>query len=791
MAFFVNDVFANLSSNRNLNEDEALDFEETYDGLGDNLEEDDDDLNAATFGEAALAGLKPGPGASNFDFSGPSNQPRNGQQRGQEQPAARAAPRAVSPPKAVAHPVRTGYEKYKQADPLPNLGVPLRVSPSPFPVRSAPAPQAEPSSRARKMMSLEEVEESMRARKAATPTASSVPTASSMAPSHLQPMPPTFSDQHSAQHVGTGAQALEPFPFGGVHVQPRYAQNQGFPPQGPPRDDIHHYNQPPYEPPGPMQFSAQQSQLPGHGRLQGPPHGSMQNGQLPGQLLNLSDAERAAYLEGEANRAKRHHKMMLLTRFDGLMTPQDKNFITRIQLQSLLTATGGLEEQGPEAALAEDFYYQVYLQIRGPPRQYPHQPLNHFAQTYLHQTAGRAANRRYPRGGDNLVRRMEQQVQRAVEAARLKPKNKQLIVEGSLGKISFSNAKTPKPLLNIKRTDGEIRPSGSKAKAGNVLADRRTVLSDLETIYGTLMAMEDLERQAPPPPREGGSADEIESHMRWRARIQECSEALWSQLKVLEPIMPKYVIVASRKLSADLCSSQTRHPFISILAHAKGKKLIPRVFRQLDEQQRLTTLTMIVVHLDVLDVTRSAYLHAGEVSLPKDLNDSIELFDLAVMPSLFMFVDDSALGLIIGLLSLIVDRVNVPAIVRTKIGVKFLTIFISRAEVIKSAGHTSEDEWSQWTETYDRLFDNVEPQLPFLFPNPINAGEDVHVWQFLASMGSAANPEQQQRLVIGVKDRVMDTVSAAKNLPEEISRSRLADVNLFMKAIGLDVDLLG
>ncbi len=58
---------------------------------------------------------------------------------------------------------------------------------------------------------------------------------------------------------------------------------------------------------------------------------------------------------------------------------------------------------------------------------------------------------------------MEQQVQRAVEAAKNKPKNKQLIIEGSLGKISFSNAKTPKPLLNIKRADNaaEINRPGS------------------------------------------------------------------------------------------------------------------------------------------------------------------------------------------------------------------------------------------------------------------------------------------------------------------------------------------
>jgi DNA topoisomerase 2-associated protein PAT1 len=58
-------------------------------------------------------------------------------------------------------------------------------------------------------------------------------------------------------------------------------------------------------------------------------------------------------------------------------------------------------------------------------------------------------------------------------------------------------------------------------------------------------------------------------------------------------------------------------------------------------------------------------------------------------------------------------------------------------------------------------------------------------------MGVGASPDQQQRLVIGVKERVMETVAVSKSLPEDMSRKRLGDVNLFMRAIGLDVELLG
>lgn len=225
------------------------------------------------------------------------------------------------------------------------------------------------------------------------------------------------------------------------------------------------------------------------------------------------------------------------------MTPQDKNFITRIQLQQLVTATGNVDAQGPEAALDEDFYYQVYAQIRGASRRDPHQPASQFAHTYLFQTGGRYGMRRNMRHGDNHMQRMEQQVQRAVEAAKAKPKNKQLVIEGSLGKISFSNAKTPKPLLNIKRADVESRPN-SAAKRPNknqnsAAADRRITLRNIEAVYGTLMRMEDHERRAPPPLNDDSDAGVIQGHMEWREASRRLNEKLWTNLCVMEPIIPK------------------------------------------------------------------------------------------------------------------------------------------------------------------------------------------------------------------------------------------------------------
>lgn len=78
-----------------------------------------------------------------------------------------------------------------------------------------------------------------------------------------------------------------------------------------------------------------------------------------------------------------------------------------------------------------------------------------------------------------------------------------------------------------------------------------------------------------------------------------------------------------------------------------------------------------------------------------------------------------------------------------------------------------------------------------MFPGTVMTGEDIYVWQFLAAIGIGASPDQQQRLVLAVKDRVMDTVNLAKSLPVELAAPRLQNVNLFMHSIGLDVELLG
>lgn len=247
------------------------------------------------------------------------------------------------------------------------------------------------------------------------------------------------------------------------------------------------------------------------------------------------------------------------------------------------------------------------------------------------------------------------------------------------------------------------------------------------------MKMEDHDRRLPPPPTEDSDPAAVQQVMDWQQVFQDLNQNLWTALKVTEPILPDSAIL---------------HPFIAFLSYPKGKKAIPRTFNHIDENQRLTILTMIMVHLDILDVIRQAQPGAQPSPMSRE---QVDLFLQAVMPSLFSYVTEAPLNIVIGLLGLVIERVNLSSVARTRVGLEVLTMLLSRAAIVKATEATDDQTWDQWLGIYNHFFDLLEPLLGEVFPASVNAGQDQYVWQFLAATGSGANPEQQQRLVLAVK----------------------------------------
>ena len=774
-----------------------IDFDDTYDGLGDQLDETNDDLNDATFGgiEATTSTLSK-PVGKDFDFHGQtakvSNVINEEQFRYNRQHVSRKPQNLTK----QTRPFKTGYEAYENPDYIPDLQVDVSSkgqtrtasgnvqasqSSSILSAVSQVAPAAAP---ARKMMSLEEVETAMRAQ---PKKSASVLTTQGRQQSQTMTYP-TIPSTHAQHPLNVQSQSSAPVNLPPQQLSYQRASHNRVPliPQQVLQAELPGQSVPNTARPGDAPQAQQRSQMiqqsssqesaPHRQILQNPKRQSAQlaprppepplpppqqqprvfttgamgaSQQLPiithpQQLMQLSEEDRNAFLLEDAKRAKRNHKIYMLSRNNGLMTPQDKNFITRIQLQQLMTATGNTVEQDPDAVLSEDFYYQVTSQIRGGARQNPQQPLSNFAQTYLFQTGSRhgGPGRRQNRGGDNHMQRMEMQVQRAVEAAKAKPKNKQLVIEGSLGKISFSNAKTPKPLLNIKRNDSHDRPqsAGRQATSRKVLpaklsiSGRKSILRNIEAVYSTLMKMEDHERRLPAPP--ANEEQMSVAHHAWQEVMESLGQKLWDDLKVMDPIVEESSIL---------------HPFIAFLSYPKGKKAIPRIFRLLDEEKRLTILTMIVVHLNILDVIQNVQPGASGFRPSLVAREEVELFSQTVMPSLFAYINEAPLQIVIGLLGLIVSRADMQVVLRTKVGLNILTMLLSRAELVKQSQNPSDQEWNQWVNLYNRFFDVIEPMLGIIFPGSVHDGQEMYVWQFLAATGIGANPDQQQRLVVAVK----------------------------------------
>ncbi|KAM0522591.1 hypothetical protein ACHAPE_002183 [Trichoderma viride] len=817
-----NDAFAGLSGQHGDDED-AIDFEDTYDGLLDDAADAD---NAITFGNNSVEkdGSKTVGGEKLSDaekkqlnysentakftndmreehlrFNQPQPTARASVSQHQSQPAAALGQSYAQQPyvqQPYAHqsygqsyfaepvPIRTGYEKYRESEPLPDLHVDQSIwgiGPSKAAAAPKPAPQpALSSSVGRKMMSLEEVEAAMHAQsKPSTQPAISELAAHQHTPSyssaqHASPLP-----QHShAQPVAIlqrpqASQAMvTPAPAAKLPVPPgQHDQHNNFQRQPVPQVQPMQILQNPNRLSTDVSRAAvdqEYSQLPSVV----PTLAQMRD---HSQTAHMSEEEMAAHLDRAAKSAKREHEERLLFRYRELMTALDKRFIARIQLHQLVSATGDPIEQGSDASLSEDFYYQVYSHIRAGQHRDPRQPLSNFAQTYLLQTGDRHGNmRRHGRPAENHIQRMEQQVQRAVEAAKNKPKNPQLVIAGSLGKISFSNAKTPKPLLNIKRNvenEAHLRRAGSERKSPASSLDRRTILRNAEKVYVTLMQIEDHVRLMPPPLTTHADQALQEKHREWKTALESLNARLWEELKVHEPIG---VIVP--------------HPFIAFLSCDKGKKAIPRIFLHLSFEQRTTIMTMIVYHLDQLDVMKGAAESDDQTVLNPTMWEKIDLFMSTVMPSLMGFFNDTGLDIVDGMLNLIATNLNVVAIAQTRVGVSLLTMIFSRAEHMKQNGDGTPEQWEKWDQTYETLFSRLEVSLPYMFPGNIDSGSDVLAWQLLATLGLCARNEYETRLVVAARDRVNATVALAKTLPPTEARERLSGVALFLRSLHLRVE---
>jgi len=145
-------------------------------------------------------------------------------------------------------------------------------------------------------------------------------------------------------------------------------------------------------------------------------------------------------------------------------------------------------------------------------------------------------------------------------------------------------------------------------------------------------------------------------------------------------------------------------------------------------------------------------------------------------------------------------------------------MFLSRAELLKQASTSAPNdplaptsqELQQWTSVFNTLFNRLSGHLLVLFPStraisslPFGAAsyvtaasalrseidvQDEPVWSFLAAMAVSSDMDQQQALVTGVREKVLECVTMAsrKQTSPIAAAAKIKNVNLLLHALGLD-----
>ncbi|CAE6425868.1 unnamed protein product [Rhizoctonia solani] len=458
-------------------------------------------------------------------------------------------------------------------------------------------------------------------------------------------------------------------------------------------------------------------------------------------------------------------KIAQMSKYNDLMSQSDKDFITRIQVSQLVTLDP-----------SEDFY------------------ANSLGSSGIAAAASHTRGRRR----ENALAKMATQVERIVNNAKAREleKGTQSVghLQGALGKVSGRSYKAaPRQLLqvehdHISKEDAATAKQAAQlgrealgnqpgAGAGIVKRDpltRREALLTLEGIYDRVIKIEQLQRAAPSP-------EDPVAQTKWREIYENEIEALWTFLPILTPL-----------------ETSNPHPFASLLAPSKGKRLIPRLTRLFDSNRVLTMYTLLIAVFSQLDVVREAEQNHVQT----------DLFMTSVLPPLVPILGNAGLRFVHGLLGLLIESgSNLVQLAGTKPGIAVLTILLSRVEILKTseAEAPNSNELQAWQNVFDTLFRSLAQHLVSLFPSTRHAAAqafgaaaylpegpdaaDEPIWQFCAALAVNADMQQQQQLVAELRDKVLENVAGATKgwvADERVRALKLANVNLFLHALGLD-----
>jgi hypothetical protein len=226
-----------------------------------------------------------------------------------------------------------------------------------------------------------------------------------------------------------------------------------------------------------------------------------------------------------------------------------------------------------------------------------------------------------------------------------------------------------------------------------------------------------------------------------------------------------------------------------ILSWPKGRRLVGKALRLLHSTKGFGRIVMesLTSALPLLPFVRDA--------TNKPSSDVEHFVDVVMTPLVPVLVQLTWIDLFATLNS-ILDNSLLDWVCKTKAGLVFTCIVLSRLELLKNTDPESDDATRFSTYYMDKIYQTLSDHLseffaflpaaknePGMKPAPSVTSHSYYIWQFMALLALNIEDERKRAIVLELRERILAIVA-------EGERSEVKHLNVFLNALGLDAEQL-
>ena len=320
-----------------------------------------------------------------------------------------------------------------------------------------------------------------------------------------------------------------------------------------------------------------------------------------------------------------------------------------------------------------------------------------------------------------------------------------------LGKVSHSTSRKPRQQLKVPSnlTASEAESHGSSL--------HEKVVKGIEEVYTAIIAIEDFYLS---------QEEQLENNLNANAvKDGNCLAALESKANE--------VLYKEMNLGNDTDKTVTNHVFIHFLTIPKGRAIVSRSLKVLNQEGKEKFLKNLVEYFDFMEIVR-----------PETSLHVIDSFIAQVLSPLVAFVGEADWSVVMDSLTTLFGKRSFVWIALTKSGMVLLCILLSRLEILKGmmTGNELGKEADSSAVMTEKIHDALEGHLIEFF-SVSDPSRDFYAWQFLALLAMNIESDRKRSMILELRDKILVIV-------EEADERAVKNLNVFLNALGLDASQL-